>query len=218
MNNQAEKILIYAVSRANCLAEMPNLPDGIETQIFDDFTVFFSRINQIAQDIETLKRYHDVISELHSAITIVPFRYGSCFETLQNLQLWLEKEREHYLKLSAKLDGLTEMSLRIIVPSVELEESAKPLSGKDYLLNKSKTYQQNDKGTAIIELLKTDLQKYIRDLRHEKRDNILSVYLLVKKAEVDNFRQSFAATEKQIDLKCVLTGGWCPFNFCTNDV
>jgi Gas vesicle synthesis protein GvpL/GvpF len=218
MNDQAEKILIYAVSRANCVAEIQNLPNGIETQISGNLAVFFSRINQIVQDIETLKKYHDVISELHSAITIIPFRYGSYVETLQNLQTWIENEQDYYLKLSAKLDGLTEMSLRIFVPPIEQEESAKPTSGKDYLLKKSKAYRQNEKGTAIIELLKTELQKYIRDLKHEKRDDILSVYFLVKKSDVEDFRRSFSETEKQIDFKCVLTGGWCPFNFCTNDV
>jgi Gas vesicle synthesis protein GvpL/GvpF len=218
MNNQAEKILIYAVSRANCVTETANLPDGIETQIFGDLAVFFARTNQISQDIETLKNYHDIISELHSAGTIVPFRYGSCVETLQNLQVWLENEQEHYLKLSAKLDGLTEMSLRIIVPPIAEEASAKSTSGKDYLLNKSKAFRQNEKGTAIIELLKTNLQKYICDLKHEKRDDILSVYFLIKKSDVENFRRSFSETEKTTDFKCVLTGGWCPFNFCTNDV
>jgi Gas vesicle synthesis protein GvpL/GvpF len=218
MNNQAEKILIYAVSRANCVTETPNLPNGIETQIFGDLAVYFSRISQITQDIETLKKYHDIISELHSAGTIVPFRYGSCVETLQNLQVWLENEQEHYLKLSAKLNGLTEMSLRIFVPPIAEEESAKPTSGKDYLLNKSKAYRQNEKGAAIIESLKTELQKYICDLKHEKRDDILSVYFLIKKSDVENFRRSFSETEKTTDFKCVLTGGWCPFNFCTNDV
>jgi hypothetical protein len=218
MNNQAEKILIYAVSRANYVAEIPNLPNGIETQIFGDLAVFFSRINQINPDIETLKKFHDVISELHSAITIVPFRYGSYVETQQNLQTWIENEQDYYLKLSAKLDGLTEMSLRIFVPPIPEEESAKPTSGKDYLLKKSKAYRQNEKGTAIVELLRTELQKYIRDIKDEKRNDILSVYFLVKKSDVEDFRRSFSETEKQIDFKCVLTGGWCPFNFCTNDV
>ncbi len=218
MNNQAEKILIYAVSRANCVTETANLPDGIETQIFGDLAVFFSRINQISQDIETLKNYHDVISALHSAITIVPFRYGSCVETLQNLQFWLENEEKQYLKLSAKLDGLTEMSLRIIVPPIAEEASAKSISGRDYLLNKSKAFRQSEKGAAIIESLKTELQKYICELKHEKRDDILSVYFLIKKSDVEDFRRSFSETEKTIDFRCVLTGGWCPFNFCTNDV
>jgi hypothetical protein len=218
MNNQAEKILIYAVSRSNCVSEIATLSNGIETQVFGSLSVFFSRISQISQDIETLKKYHDVISELHSAITIVPFRYGSCFETLQNLQMWLETEQEHYLKLSTKLDGLTEMSLRIFVPPIAEKESAKSFSGKDYLLKKSKAYRQNEKGIAIVELLQKELQKYICNLKHEKRDDILSVYFLIKKNEVEDFRHSFSQMETKIDFKCVLTGGWCPFNFCTNDV
>ena len=212
MNNQ---VWVYAVSRTNSIAEIPDLPDGIERQIFGELTVFFSRNNEISPDIESLKKYHDIISQLHSAITIIPFRYGSFSE---NMQTWIEEESENHLELLARLDGLTEMSLRIIVPQSESQDSAKPLSGKDYLLRKAKEFGQNEKGLAVIEMLKTELHEFIRDFKHEKRGEILSVYFLIKKTDVQSFRQKFAEIEKGIGFKSVLTSGWCPFNFCTNDV
>lgn len=212
MNNQ---VLIYALSRTDSIAEISNLPSEIEMQTFGEVTVFFSRINQISHDIDTLKKYHDIISQLHSAITIIPFRYGSFVE---NLPTWIDEEKENHLELLAKLDGLTEMSLRIIVSPIETKESAKPLSGKDYLLQKAKEFRQSEKSSAVIELLKTNLHQYICDLKHEKRGNILSVYFLIKKTDLESFRQKFVEIEKNIGFKSVLTGGWCPFNFCTNDV
>jgi hypothetical protein len=211
MNNQAAKLLIHAVSRA----EISNLPTEIETQVFGDLAVFYSQTTEISHNVATLKKYHDIISELHSAITIVPFRYGSVVE---NLQTWVEEEKEKYLELLEKLDGLTEMSLRIIVPNIESQESAKPLSGKDYLLKKSRQYQQSEQVSEIIAILKTNLKEFICDLKHEKHNEILSVYFLIKKTEVEQFRREFSKTEKAIQFKSVLTGGWCPFNFCTSDV
>lgn len=218
MNNQAAKLLIYAISRADSAVRISNLPTEIETQIVGNFVVFFAQVAEISHDVAALKKYHDIISGLHSEITIIPFRYNSGVENLNNLQTWLENEMENYAELLAKLEGLTEMSLRIIIPPLEQEESAKPLSGKDYLLKKSKEYQQNEKVSAIIELLKTELQKYICELKNEKHGEILSVYFLIKNDDVENFRQKFAEIEKKIGFNCVLTGGWCPFNFCTNDV
>lgn len=218
MIGQAEKILIYAVSRATDSARLSNLPNDLETRIFGELAVFFSCRTEIPHDIEALKHYHDVISELHSADTIIPFRYGSVVENLSKMQIWVEGEKEKYLELLSKLNGLTEMSLRVVIPSVESSDHSKSLSGREYLLKKSQEYRHREKDAEIVELLRTQLQTYVHDLKYEKRDEILSVYFLIKKNDVQNFCRNFAEIEKKINFKSVLTGGWCPFNFCTTDV
>lgn len=211
------KLLLHGVIAAEAAKSL----EAAQFQViaFNSLAGVVTEITELSTEIEALKDFHQIIHDIHAEITIVPFRYGSTFEARQNLLDWLREKQKELSEQLAKLEGLTEMSVRVLLNQNQKTSVVPPnASGREYLLARAHQLAENSaETTAVTMLLRERLNTFARDVQTEKKDNLLSVYFLIPRSEIENFRQAYAElADSNPTPKMILSGAWCPFNFVSN--
>jgi hypothetical protein len=211
-NSRNSKLLLHGVARA---AETVLLQDlSIQIIANHNLAALVSEIDELSTEIEALKQFHQVISDTHNQITVVPFRYGSTFENQAGLLDWLKRENTKLTEQLESLEGFTEMSIRVVLEKKESETTRNFNSGKDYLFARARQLSQNeDEVKKYTELFTNHFAAIASRILSEKKENHLSFYFLIRREGVENFRRKFTEIPTEMREKMYLSGAWCPFNF-----
>jgi hypothetical protein len=193
-------------------------------------------------DLASIMSYQRVINHFHHRRTVIPMRYGCVFAGEAEIYRFLEDRFDEYHELLEKLAGCDEMGIRVLLdnpaageePATDLGKSNPALSppdpvgtGKDYLLARRTHYTDRDQWVheekAIFDKIREPLtglfvrSKMEKSLplagSHRSSCHMLSLYFLVKREEVDKFRQVFQAFASRCSTQVLLSGPWPPFNF-----
>jgi hypothetical protein len=174
------------------------------------------------REIPELLVYNQVIEEIHYYYTVIPLRYGSVFDTEEQILKWLKMDYTHYTALIQKLNGCVEMGIRLLLPNDCQKTTVPPSSaptGRDYLAARKQLYLESDQLTleqeALVESICERLSGYFKSRQKEYRseNRLLSLYFLVPKSEIEPFRQRFQEINRSESVKLLLSGPWAPYNF-----
>jgi hypothetical protein len=192
-------------------------------------------------DLATIMSYQRVLDYFHGKRTIIPMRFGCVFSGEAQIIRFLEDRSEEYRALLEELEGCVEMGIRVLmdnqqyearVPSSAGSDPAPPDpglagAGKGYLHARRSHYADRDRfgngERAIIETVRGPFcglfvrckaeQSMPIAGSHESSARMLSLYFLVKREEVEKFRQVFQAFASRSSARILLSGPWPPFNF-----
>ncbi len=224
------------------LAGVEGQPIGIRTCTGLSAVISMLSAPELSQaDLSTIMSYQRVIDYFHRKRTIIPMRFGCVLSEEAQIIRFLEDHCEEYRALLEELEGCVEMGIRILMDNRQYEEPVPSSVGSDpappdpglagtgrgYLRARRSHYAARDQlgngERAIIETVrgpfcglfvrcKAEKSMPIAG-NHESSARILSLYFLVKREEVEKFRQVFQAFASRSSARLLLSGPWPPFNF-----
>jgi hypothetical protein len=171
-------------------------------------------------EVTRLLAYEKVIASIHATRTIVPLRFGSIAEGESGVLALLRERRAEYQQLLAQWEGLTEMGLRLWCrsqPGTQAfaggsTEAAQYLAA---LRERSPALTPAERRCAAR--IAERLQGLYRAGREEAgpaaNGRLVSLYFLVPRASVNDFRERARAIGFPPDMKLMLSGPWPPYNF-----
>ncbi len=178
---------------------------------------------ETAPPVSELLAYSKVVEGLHHMRTVIPMRYGCFLESLSALHLVLEEKKSLYETLLQKLEGCDEMGIRILFDerAVPSEPELQPTDGTRYLALRRTRYQMqvgsSQQNHVFLEgYLKTFSGLYVnhRIETATRTDSVnVSLYFLVPKSQVPQFRETFQRVGDLKGAKTLLSGPWPPYNF-----
>lgn len=192
---------------------------------------FFPR----SPDTAMALNHHRIIEAFWRMYTVIPFRYGAVFDTEAEILRLIEKRAQEYHDMIISLGDSAEMGVRLILsrpptapavtadsrPADEHKDTVNP--GTSYLLRLREMLAKEDAGAkrneTVIEAFCAEMDGLYVKFRSEASRAagagplILSLYFLVPKGLVSDFRKAFARVRPPRDAKVLLTGPWPPYNF-----
>jgi hypothetical protein len=193
-----------------------------------------------ANNMSQMVSYHQVVEQAHRQDTIVPMRFGSVFAGEAEVQRFLMKNSERFLLLLHELRGCTEMGIRLEITEkktpvsdgaaqgrVSPEAALTAATGSAYLKARQSFFARQ---LCEAELKKELIEKY-RDafaqiwVKFKSEEHapklvkdlfphpVVSLYFLIPKTAVDDFRAVFHKTSWDSSITPHLSGPWPPYNF-----
>jgi hypothetical protein len=188
----------------------------------------------IRADIENVEQYGRVIAMLHREQPILPLRYGAVFATKQEIKDFLRRYHSVAAESLCKLNGYTEMGLRILSmpnPQCEHKTEGSPQSGSAYLKALKQKYEHQQ---APHQLLRRALSEEIDKLFEQiavqvkfeytpansspYRMDVFSYYFLMNREKEGELRQRFRHLSQRHPEKMMLSGPWAPYNFVSDNL
>jgi hypothetical protein len=171
-----------------------------------------------------------VVGALHAVTAVLPFRYGNFLDSGGRVLNLLRVHREEFLQSLEEVQGCDEMGLRILPedrpgPACACPACAGPAqAGREYLEGRRAHYAAEEcdeapalrTGGAAAEARGAleGLAVKCREDRSSAADGrLLSLFFLVRRENVERFRQAFRQLQRETSAKRLLTGPWPPYNF-----
>ncbi|MBK1989402.1 GvpL/GvpF family gas vesicle protein [Sphaerospermopsis aphanizomenoides BCCUSP55] len=144
---------------------------------------------------------HDrVICELFQQITVLPLRFGTYFNSQNNLLNYLESHGQEYRNKLKKINGKIEFALKLIPRPLEETE---PLvaRGRNYFLAKKQQYQNQQTFTIAQATEKQNLINLITKINQlpvviQEQNEEVRIYLLVSSQDKILLLEQFLTWQK----------------------
>ena len=188
---------------------------------------------EAAADVPSLVAHEQVVEFFFRHRTVIPLRYGAMVGERREVTALLETHQAEYRALLQALDGFAEMGIQLLIdgaPSgvktgstadspAQLASAQPP--GASYLLAKKLSYRSADRmaerESELAEALCASLAGLFRRRKVERPsatgEGLLSLYFLVPRSAVEEFRQASRQGLKNHRFKLLLSGPWPPYNF-----
>ena len=222
------KLLLYCIFEAHGVA----LPEKWEGQVeflrAHGLGVAFSRCESVVSPppIESLLAYDRVVTWLHARCCIIPLRYGNIADSEASVVELLAWRAQEFRELLARLDGKTEIGLRVLLahPPANSPAVSKPAAGLTpgtVYLNSIRQRLERDRGLnevesglveRILDLVRDLNADLASELRRAPENRLLSIFLLLPKENVDECRRRLAPFLQDPSVKALVTGPWPPYN------
>jgi hypothetical protein len=168
-----------------------------------------------------------VVGERFKRGTVLPFRYGTTFETEEGLRQSLRMNRKTLLHSVAQLRGKAEMRLKVMLRDVAsagaMDFSA---SGAAYLscLHARATAERERQSrartvTQHVHRVFKPLQEEISCKKTPEGELLLDIAHLIDSDSVSRYQNRLPAAQRQLpNCRVVLTGPWPPYHFLPDRV
>lgn len=191
-------------------------------------------------NLSQMLAYQNIVETLHRFQTVVPMRYGSLFASEEEVCRFLLKNSERFSLLIEKLDGCVEMGIRLQLLEKKApvrigSGNSEPLTGNAAFTGPGVRYLATRKSFFDDQLWETSRKKEIVErcrklfaefcVKFKSEDDassllkshfshpLVSLYFLISKAAIDEFRATFHKTLWESSIKPYLSGPWPPYNF-----
>jgi len=194
----------------------------------------------VTPDVSRLLAYGNVVEAFHEDLTVIPLRYGCLFDKEHQIVRVLSERAEQWKTLLKELDGCVEMGIRSLpeneeggVDDEEIRRSyGKPEvaracnSGRAYLSAIKAHYARQERiarediaglqrcrealgGVSVKSKMDEPLCAWLPRVRVP----IPSLYFLIRRSDVESFRQAFREISSREPTGLLLSGPWPPYNF-----
>ncbi len=225
---EGRNLYTYAfLKKPNILLNLPNgfvtqvlLIDGIELSAIVETGISLEQFQNNDEQLIQMVLCHDrVLRELFQQITVLPLRFGTYFDSTQNLLEHLELHTKEYQNKLEKINNKAEYNLKLIPRN--LEEPEKPFNGvgKDYFLAKKQRYEtqkkfviaQSDEKSKLIDLIKQIYQSSVI-IQHAEEET--QIYILVNHEDKDLLLEKLCVWQKACPRWNLILGeGLPPYHF-----
>lgn len=173
---------------------------------------------------EAIVEHARVISECFRTLTVLPFRFGTIFETDEALRRAVRANRKTFLESVTRLRGKAEMHFKILLKDATLVEAISELPngvGGEYLRKlreqASRTRERQTKARALslqVHKLFSPLEEDIVCKRTDSGNMLLDFAHLIDSSAVPKYQNRYtAATRHFKDCQVSITGPWPPYHF-----
>lgn len=208
-------ILAYCVSLAQEYLNAP--PVGVaQATIFEmedlGLRAWYSEVEEgTFSGAENVTRaaldFHHFVSAVFREGVILPFRFPTILESVEELQSHLEAKAAWYTNALHKMDGLAQFEARII-SRIKLPSS--PESGQHYLDQRKQVF---DRVAGAAAALLKGTEDYLREHHLKETQQGTRVYLLFERARTPELREAMKSIAVPDGIEIRLTGPWPPTEF-----
>jgi hypothetical protein len=195
-----------------------------------DFAVIVSEYDRAAGDgkmeEKTVLEHAHVVSVCFRSGTVLPFRFGTIFDTDEALRQAVRTNRRAFGVSVARLRGKSEMHLKVLVKDGSLRESMPdvPLPdtvGGDYLMKLKEKASKDRERQTKARALSVQVHKLFNPLEEEiscKRMNtsgmLIDIAHLIDSKSVEKYQNRYSSAAKQLkNCELVISGPWPPYHF-----
>jgi hypothetical protein len=174
-------------------------------------------------DQRSVVEHARVVSECFRNTTVLPFRFGTVFDTDEAIRRAVRTNRKAFMESVAKLRGKSEMHLKVMVrDAAAMDEAALPAAvGAEYLtVLRQKAVRDRERQTKAraisiqVHKLFNPLQEEVTCKRVDAGALIIDIAHLIDSAHVDKYQNRYnAAAHHFKDYNVVLSGPWPPYHF-----
>ena len=171
-----------------------------------------------------------VVAALHKVAAVVPFRYGNSLENREQVLALMQAHRAEFLRSLEEVEGCDEMGLRILLENrphlacVQPAYAAPGGTGREFLEGRRAHYAAEECDEALAAQAAAEARGALDGLAVKCREDrssaadgrLLSLFFLVRRKDVERFREAFRQLQQETSAKMLLTGPWPPYNFVGN--
>jgi hypothetical protein len=220
----------------------PSLLEGIQgvngASVFNypsgEFTVVVSEYDRSsngdssdnALDEKTVLEHARVVSVCFRTGTVLPFRFGTIFDSDDALRQAVRANRRAFGQSVARLRGKAEMHLKLLVRDGSLREAMVDVQlpdtvGGEYLTKlrekASKDRERQTKARALsvqVHKLFNPLEEEISCKRVASDGMLIDIAHLIDSKSVEKYQNRYSTAAKQLkNCELVISGPWPPYHF-----
>jgi hypothetical protein len=195
-----------------------------------DFTVIVSSYERTGElDQKAVLEHARVISECFRNTTVLPFKFGTVFDTDDALRRAVRANRKAFTESVARLKGKSEMHLKVVVQGLSsrdvLADATLPTSaGSEYLTKlreiATRDRERQSKARAVsvqVHKLFAPLEEEISCKKVDSGGLLIDIAHLIDSKTVAKYQNRYSAAMRQLkDCQVVISGPWPPYHFTPN--
>ena len=190
-----------------------------------DFAVIVSEYVRGELDQRAVLDHARVVSECFRNTTVLPFRFGTVFDTDEALRRAVRANRKAFTESVSRLRGKSEMHLKVVLRDGSLRDllpEALPLAaGSEYLTclraKAAKERERQSKARALsvqVHKLFNPLEEEVSCKRVDSGGLLIDIAHLIDSKTVEKYHNRFNTATRQLkDCEVVVSGPWPPYNF-----
>jgi len=191
-----------------------------------DFAVIVSEhIPGTVYSQQSVIEHARVVSECFRSATVLPFRFGTVFDSDEALRQAVRTNRRTFLESVAKLRGKAEMHLKVIVRgdgSVQtIGDTPLPTTaGGEYLSKLREKASRDRERQTKARAVSVQVHKLFNPLEEEvtckRLDSgvVIDIAHLIDTKTVEKYQNRYATAMKQLkNCEVALSGPWPPYHF-----
>jgi hypothetical protein len=234
---------------AYCLTELPILANGARTRRpsllegiqgvngapvlsypSGEFAVVVSEydrtLNAGKLDEKFVLEHARVVSVCFRSGTVLPFRFGTIFDTDDALRQAVRTNRRAFGVSVAKLRGKSEMHLKVLVRDGSLRDMVAEVQipdtvGGDYLMKLREKASRDRERQTKARALSVQVHKMFNPLEEEiscKRVNtdgmVIDIAHLIDSKSIEKYQNRYSSAAKQLkNCEIAISGPWPPYHF-----
>ncbi|MFZ0802102.1 MAG: GvpL/GvpF family gas vesicle protein [Terriglobales bacterium] len=193
-----------------------------------EFAVVVSEYDRASQKIEdkaVLEHAH-VVSVCFRTGTVLPFRFGTIFDTDEALRQAVRANRRAFGLSVERLRGKSEMHLKVLVRDGSLRDALAEMPlpdsvGGEYLLRLREKASKDRERQTKARALSVQVHKMFNPLEEEiscKRVNtngmLIDIAHLIDSKSVEKYQNRYSSAAKQLkNCEISVSGPWPPYHF-----
>jgi hypothetical protein len=167
-----------------------------------------------------------VVSVCFRSGTVLPFRFGTIFDTDEALRQAVRANRRTFGLSVARLRGKAEMHLKVIVRGGSLREAMEEITlpdtvGGEYLaklrVKASRDRERQTKARALsvqVHKLFNPLEEEISCKRVDADGMLIDIAHLIDSKSVEKYQNRYSSAAKQLkNCELAISGPWPPYHF-----
>ncbi len=193
-----------------------------------EFSVVVSEYERDGLDLEEkhVLEHARVVSVCFRHGTVLPFRFGTIFDTDDALRQAVRANRRAFGQSVARLRGKSEMHLKLVVRDGSLREALAHVElpdtvGSEYLTKlrekASKDRERRTKARAIsvqVHKLFNPLEEEISCKRVDSDGMLIDIAHLIDSKSVEKYQNRYSSAAKQLkNCQLAISGPWPPYHF-----
>jgi hypothetical protein len=189
-----------------------------------DFAVIVSPYESATLDQKSALDHARVISECFKMSTVLPFKFGTVFDSDEALRRAVRSNRRHFQENVDQLRGKSEMHLKLVVRDGALREvsGALPASVGIEYLNKLRERAALDRDRqSKAKTLSVQVHRLFNPLAEEisckKVDSgglLIDIAHLIDSKSVEKYQNRYASAARQLkNCELAISGPWPPYHF-----
>lgn len=191
-----------------------------------DFVVLVSEIAtgvQLTQ--QAILEHARVVSECFRTATVLPFRFGTVFESDESLRQSVRNNRKAFTESIAHLRGKAEMHIKVMVredakiPEVLVEAMPAKVGGEYLSRLREKATRDRERQTKA-RALSVQVHKLFNPLQEEvsckkvETGIVIDIAHLIDHGAVEKYQNRYSGAMRQFkDCQISLSGPWPPYHF-----
>jgi hypothetical protein len=232
---------------AYCLTEHLTLPNGVRARrpfVLEgvqgvngapvmsypsgEFAVIVSEYDRTTSklDEKSVLEHARVVSQSFRTATVLPFRFGTIFDTEDAIRQAVRANRRTFCESVARLRGKAEMRIKLVVRDGSLREAMEEIVlpdtvGREYLAKlREKACRDRERQTKA-RALSVQVHKLFNPLEEEiscKKTHadgmLLDIAHLIDNKSIEKYQNRYNTAAKQLkNCELVVTGPWPPYHF-----
>ena len=192
-----------------------------------DFAVVVSEYeNKGELDQKSILEHARVVSTCFRSATVLPFRFGTVFETDDALRHAVRANRKAFTQSVERLRGKSEMHLKLVVrgdagQSATLEVELPATVGGEYLAKLREKAARDRERQTKARALSTQVHKLFNPLEEEvsckkvdANGMLIDIAHLIDSKSVLKYQNRYSTASKQLkNCELAISGPWPPYHF-----